>query len=143
MLRAILISLAVILALPVTAMAEVTAADLKAIDTKVDIFFKTANQGKTTEAFTAFMLPETANEPDLISQLAGTMDQLRTYYEVPFEYDLIKTTTAGNRLVVRDYIIYTDKVPYFIRVSMFKTSTGWFGQYVTMKDLKPEDIVGN
>jgi hypothetical protein len=142
MLRALLISMTLVLALPAMAQAAVTPADRQAINVKADAFFFTLNQGKTAQAYDAIFLPIIRNQPETVSGLVTQTDQILAFFAAPFRHELVEEKTLGNNLVYRKYILLSDKVPFVVTMVMYRTQAGWLCQNIQLRDLKVEDVSG-
>lgn len=140
MLRTILISLALVFAVPTHVHAEISTEDNQAINAKMDAFFKDLNAGQTQLAYHDLMLPVASESPDNMKVLIETTDKVVAYMGTPLKYEVIKQVAKGDQLVYREYNMYNDKLPYKVRVVMFRTSTGWRAQALYLKDFAIDEF---
>jgi hypothetical protein len=140
MIRAFLLSLAMFFTVPVLAHAEVSAADQKAIDAKVDTFFTGLNAGKTEEAMTKIFVPRMADKKLELQNLAGQTDMAVKYAGTPVKWTVMDQNELADMLVYRKYLVYSDDMPFKFTFVFFKTSKGWFAQSVNFSDINPGDL---
>jgi len=140
MIRAFMLSLAMLFAAPVIAHAEITAADKAQADQVVDAFFKGLNDHKTEAAYGAFMLPLVSEQQEMMAKLITVTDQVVAYFDKPFKTEKVAESTLGDNLISRKYIMYNDKSPYVVTMVLFRTTTGWRCQTVQLRDLTADDF---
>ncbi|ESQ93666.1 hypothetical protein [Asticcacaulis benevestitus] len=140
MLRAFILSLAMLFAMPTLAHAEVSEADKKAIDVKVDAFFNGLNAGKTEEAMVTIFLPRMTDKKLELQNLAGQTDMAVKYAGTPVKWVVMDQNALADMLVYRKYLVYSDDMPFKFTFVFFKTSKGWFAQSVNFSDINPSDL---
>ncbi len=140
MLRAFLLSLAMLFVMPVLAHAAVSADDEKAIDVKIDSFFSTVQKGDTKGAYDAFMSPMMSEQPQTMRNFIAITDQVVSFFGGPFTYEKVQESELGSRLVYRKYLLLNDKAPYVATFTMYRTSKGWVCQGLYMRDLTQDDF---
>ncbi|ESQ81315.1 hypothetical protein [Asticcacaulis sp. YBE204] len=126
--------------LPLSASAEVSAADSKAIDQAFDGFMVKVNAKQYDEAYTTFMLPLISEQAQLQRNLVGLTKQVAEYFVEPIKYEKVEENALGSNLVYRKYILFNDRAPYVVAVVMFRTTQGWKGQHITLRDLTPDEV---
>lgn len=133
--------LALFLWLPLTAHAEISAEDSKAIDQKFASFIALVNDGKIEAAYDALFLPAIVEKPSILNQLiAATKSIVEFQDHKPLQYALARESEFSSVMVHRVYVVYTDKVPGMIRVNFFKTSKGWFAQSIYLNDITVDNV---
>jgi hypothetical protein len=140
MIRAFILSLAMLFAAPILAHAAVSAADQKTIDDKVDTFFNGLNAGKTEEAMTTIFLPRMTDKKLEMQNLAGQTDMAVKYAGTPVKWVVMEQNELADMLVYRKYLVYSDDMPFKFTFVFFKTSKDWFAQSVNFADLSISDV---
>lgn len=140
MLRAFLLSLAMLFAVPVLAHAEVSAADSTEIDTKITAFFTSINKGDTRPAFEKLFLSRVSDKKQEVDNLINQTGLAIAYLHSPVKWDLAEQKEMGKVLIYRNYIVYSDEMPMKFRFVFFKTSKGWQAQSVFFNDVAISDF---
>jgi hypothetical protein len=138
--RAFLLSLAMLFAMPVLAHAEVSAADSTEIDGKVAAFFTSLNQGDTRPAFEKLFLPRVSDKKQEVDNLINQTALAISYLHGPVKWDLADQKEMGKVLIYRNYIVYSDEMPMKFRFVFFKTNKGWQAQSVFFNDVAISDF---
>lgn len=140
MLRTILFSLVVLVAMTPLAHATVSAEDEKAIDAKIASFFTTVQKGDTKGAYDAFMSPMINDQPQTMRNFVAVTDQVISFFDGPFTYEKVQESEVGSRLVYRKYLLLSEKAPYVATITMYHTSKGWLCQSMYLRDLTQDDF---
>ncbi|CAL4866187.1 hypothetical protein MMA231_00425 [Asticcacaulis sp. MM231] len=142
MLRAFILSLAMLFDMPVLAHAEISAADKKDIDAKVDAFMTGVSAGKTLEAANAIFLPRLTEKKVELQNLASQMSLAVSYAGGPLKWAVMQETQSADVLVFRQYVAYGTELPLKFNFVFFKTPKGWFAYNVFFSDIAASDIGG-
>ena len=138
--RAFILSLVMFLALPVMAHADITDADNKAIDAKVDAFFAGINAGKTEEAMYGVFIPRITDKKLELQNLISQTDMAAKYAGLPLTWTVMEEKAMADRLVRRQYLVYNSDMPFKFTFVFFKTDKGWFAQTVNFSNISPDDF---
>lgn len=130
--------------LPVMAQAQVksqvTAADHAQIDARVETFFASWQTNNIREGYEAFMVSMVNEKEDYLVKLTDTTAQVVEFFQGPFSYEKVEENVVGSNIVYRKYVLLNDRAPYVVTITMMRTSKGWLGQAVHLRDLTQEDV---
>jgi|GEM_PF-6156220 len=135
MLRTFILSLFAFLCLHTAATAEITEADRKQIDQKVDTFFMHFNEGDMDATYKGIFIEGVYDNPNIIKNLINQTKTIYEYYSSPVKWVLSKENTEADILIYRTYIILNDKAASRLRIVYQKTSKGWYVNALLFSDI--------
>ena len=126
---------------PVAVHAEdISPADSKAIDARVDALFKEINAGHTDAALNANFLSRMATDnKQALQALSVQMQAAIGFVGLPMKTEMISQNEIASVLVERTYVAYAKDMPVRFRFIFFKTSDGWYLQSLFFDDFKAQD----
>lgn len=134
-----------LLLVPVAAQAvtidpQITPADEKAIDARMEAFFKDVNAGHVDTALSNGFLPRMSTDNKTTLQGMTTQMQVAVNYAgLPLKSEIMSETVLASVLVARSYVVYSKDMPVSFKLIFFKTPDGWYIQSLMFQDFKAQD----